>query len=98
MWFFSVFLFFKHKTAYEVRISDWSSDVCSSDLRGRRGDARMVQYAMGVDIFRRVPERRLARRRAAEQNGEFGIEADEAFEYARRALHRLPGGDRKSVV
>src|SRR3546814_5006498 len=28
---FSVF-FFKQKTAYEVRISDWSSDVCSSDL------------------------------------------------------------------
>src|SRR3546814_9986498 len=28
-----VFLFFKQKTAYEVRISDWSSDVCSSDLR-----------------------------------------------------------------
>src|SRR3546814_9064460 len=26
------FLFFKHKTAYEWRISDWSSDVCSSDL------------------------------------------------------------------
>src|SRR3546814_2501339 len=27
------FLFFKQKTAYEMRISDWSSDVCSSDLR-----------------------------------------------------------------
>src|SRR3546814_7530464 len=27
-----VFFFFKHKTAYEMRISDWSSDVCSSDL------------------------------------------------------------------
>src|SRR3546814_20247242 len=26
--------FFKQKTAYELRISDWSSDVCSSDLRG----------------------------------------------------------------
>src|SRR3546814_14526944 len=26
------FFFFKQKTAYEVRISDWSSDVCSSDL------------------------------------------------------------------
>src|SRR3546814_2946301 len=26
------FLFFKQKTAYELRISDWSSDVCSSDL------------------------------------------------------------------
>src|SRR3546814_4223772 len=28
----SRFLFFKQKTAYEMRISDWSSDVCSSDL------------------------------------------------------------------
>src|SRR3546814_18539906 len=30
--FVCVFLFFKQKTAYEMRISDWSSDVCSSDL------------------------------------------------------------------
>src|SRR3546814_12345877 len=30
-----VSLFFKQKTAYEMRISDWSSDVCSSDLNGR---------------------------------------------------------------
>src|SRR3546814_9923744 len=29
---FIFFFFFKQKTAYEVRISDWSSDVCSSDL------------------------------------------------------------------
>src|SRR3546814_15749828 len=29
------FFFFKQKTAYEMRISDWSSDVCSSDLQGR---------------------------------------------------------------
>src|SRR3546814_4144576 len=28
-----LFFFFKQKTAYELRISDWSSDVCSSDLR-----------------------------------------------------------------
>src|SRR3546814_9516536 len=28
--------FFKQKTAYEMRISDWSSDVCSSDLTARR--------------------------------------------------------------
>src|SRR3546814_7728795 len=28
----SVLFFFKQKTAYEMRISDWSSDVCSSDL------------------------------------------------------------------
>src|SRR3546814_9635558 len=32
----SVFFFFKQKTAYEMRISDWSSDVCSSDLRCQR--------------------------------------------------------------
>src|SRR3546814_5449598 len=38
---FIFFFFFKQKTAYEMRISDWSSDVCSSDLcpeRGRRRD------------------------------------------------------------
>src|SRR3546814_7049117 len=36
------FFFFKQKTAYEMRISDWSSDVCSSDLRPprQRGDDR----------------------------------------------------------
>src|SRR3546814_5907790 len=33
---FGVF-FFKQKTAYEMRISDWSSDVCSSDLRSAAG-------------------------------------------------------------
>src|SRR3546814_2126406 len=38
--FFYVF-FFKQKTAYEMRISDWSSDVCSSDLpHGGRGSRR----------------------------------------------------------
>src|SRR3546814_16778487 len=31
------FFFFKQKTAYEMRISDWSSDVCSSDLPGIEG-------------------------------------------------------------
>src|SRR3546814_1762065 len=33
MFCFYLFFFFKQKTAYEMRISDWSSDVCSSDLR-----------------------------------------------------------------
>src|SRR3546814_1744421 len=32
VWCFYFFFFFKQKTAYEMRISDWSSDVCSSDL------------------------------------------------------------------
>src|SRR3546814_5741518 len=34
------FFFFKQKTAYEMRISDWSSDVCSSDLVPRRANRR----------------------------------------------------------
>src|SRR3546814_5028681 len=33
--FITCFFFFKQKTAYEMRISDWSSDVCSSDLSRR---------------------------------------------------------------
>src|SRR3546814_7808629 len=37
-----VFFFFKQKTAYEMRISDWSSDVCSSDLRYSM--AALVRY------------------------------------------------------
>src|SRR3546814_13699706 len=38
------FVFFKQKTAYEMRISDWSSDVCSSDL-SRRTLAAVVHPA-----------------------------------------------------
>src|SRR3546814_9093614 len=34
--------FFKQKTAYEMRISDWSSDVCSSDLEGKKTDSRLL--------------------------------------------------------
>src|SRR3546814_8283474 len=33
---YMLFFFFKQKTAYEMRISDWSSDVCSSDLAMKR--------------------------------------------------------------
>src|SRR3546814_20643603 len=40
-----LFFFFKQKTAYELRISDWSSDVCSSDLS--RGDGRRDRAANG---------------------------------------------------
>src|SRR3546814_2859587 len=42
--FFFCFFFFKQKPAYEMRISDWSSDVCSSDLhtRGWNGPTRRM--------------------------------------------------------
>src|SRR3546814_15546336 len=43
-----LFFFFKQKTAYEMRISDWSSDVCSSDLQGK--DHVEVTQAIPGDI------------------------------------------------
>src|SRR3546814_3033432 len=39
--------FFKHKTAYEMRISDWSSDVCSSDLPCREIAAQQIILLVG---------------------------------------------------
>src|SRR3546814_9113797 len=47
-----VVFFFKQKTAYEMRISDWSSDVCSSDLRDCRVDMaarRLLVRVTAVD-------------------------------------------------
>src|SRR3546814_7959048 len=45
MWFF---FFFKQKTAYEMRISDWSSDVCSSDLPHDAGARRKCAREDGI--------------------------------------------------
>src|SRR3546814_7620389 len=51
---FRLYFFFKQKTAYEMRISDWSSDVCSSDLgtesiRAERDG--QLHATRSVDIF-----------------------------------------------
>src|SRR3546814_4114779 len=66
-----VFFFFKQKTAYEMRISDWSSDVCSSDLappipslldRLERQPADIVQrdgHALGRAAHREADGREL---------------------------------------
>src|SRR3546814_8631203 len=42
------FFFFKQKTAYEMRISDWSSDVCSSDLFGKV--TNLTDYGSFVEV------------------------------------------------
>src|SRR3546814_5033620 len=47
-----VFFFFKQKTAYEMRISDWSSDVCSSDLLPFPGRSAIRRR---VHALRRLP-------------------------------------------
>src|SRR3546814_10567257 len=52
MFWFLFFCFFKQKTAYEMRISDWSSDVCSSDLFdavGTKKDQVTVARACALD-------------------------------------------------
>src|SRR3546814_5710620 len=51
---FFLFFFFKQKTAYEMRISDWSSDVCSSDLAEQAkgpGDKRQILRQTIIDRF-----------------------------------------------
>src|SRR3546814_7663104 len=57
---FDVFFFVKQKTAYEMRISDWSSDVCSSDLEAGEADGNAAQYddpeqdlLAGIEFLRR---------------------------------------------
>src|SRR3546814_8825675 len=49
----SLFFFFKQKTAYEMRISDWSSDVCSSDLPRQPYMARITVD----DCLKQIPNR-----------------------------------------
>src|SRR3546814_13702331 len=66
-------LFFKQKTAYEMRISDWSSDVCSSDLvdvlhpgkaergKGMAGDVRSLELVARLGEHARDVQRDIAR-------------------------------------
>src|SRR3546814_3579572 len=48
------FFFFKQKTAYEMRISDWSSDVCSSDLIDKGAVVPALQ--LGHRVAQRIQE------------------------------------------
>src|SRR3546814_9819848 len=91
-----MFFFFKQKTAYEMRISDWSSDVCSSDLLRWFGRERRISPGSG----------RPGQRRSA-----VGQPAPAVLAVAAAVCHRLDGRkplragadgavrrDRKSVV
>src|SRR3546814_9121372 len=53
--------FFKQKTAYEMRISDWSSDVCSSDLHAASHSPSSLPTAFGTATHHRVSATRTAR-------------------------------------
>src|SRR3546814_13392023 len=79
---------FKQKTAYEMRISDWSSDVCSSDLsclprrRRSRGDPRPRPGR------RRAPSRRCAAGRSPPRADALARHADDRLGARRAQLKR----------
>src|SRR3546814_16589858 len=50
-----VFFFFKQKTAYDMRISDWSSDVCSSDLASSFGPEYIIPSPFDPRLMAIVP-------------------------------------------
>src|SRR3546814_973854 len=81
------FFFFKQKTAYEMRISDWSSDVCSSDLRSDRRAADNVQQV-----------RRWFPRRGGPRRAENAIPASPHRAEMCRAPARHRSGARKGAV
>src|SRR3546814_3367924 len=67
------FCFFKQKTAYEMRISDWSSDVCSSDLLAQRlfdiGGVHLIGFLVA---FQQPARTDCVAERAIEGRGIFG--------------------------
>src|SRR3546814_18553484 len=84
------FFLCKQKTAYEMRISDWSSDVCSSDLelrhRGRRGRAaEAITALVDRDVARDRPARSLPNEAQRPGDGRADIVAI--------AQHGAVGGD-----
>src|SRR3546814_14243928 len=97
------FFFFKQKTAYEMRISDWSSDVCSSDLlEARWADSAattLVTDAAGIVVMSSDPRWRFRSLRPIAAETQRRLRATRSYGEAR--LQPLPirrtGGDRKSV-
>src|SRR3546814_5650485 len=72
-----LFFFFKQKTAYEMRISDWSSDVCSSDLLG---------------VARDLPRRRLLLLDGAGDGGGDLVDLADGLGDGADGAHRVAGG------
>src|SRR3546814_6303485 len=73
------FFFFKQKTAYEMRISDWSSDVCSSDLFANQDHVGILAQGGTQHI--------------AEGQADAGVDVD-LVDPLHAVLDRVFGGDR----
>src|SRR3546814_10463926 len=81
--FLFVFFFFKQKTAYEMRISDWSSDVCSSDL----GQDVELHPGLARDLAQRRRQRGVtAEAQTQDASGHFGERRQFAGGFLRKCL------------
>src|SRR3546814_8902611 len=90
------FFFFKQKTAYELRISDWSSDVCSSDLRGVKVLSLDLDEVDGLAAKVRRKDRDAARVIVIKRST---WSERKRFNLAHELGHMvIAPGDRKSVV
>src|SRR3546814_6365412 len=87
-----LFFFFKQKTAYEMRISDWSSDVCSSDLPPRpqalrehaAGRRELVRHPDPGVALHRLPARQPAGRKPQPRQPRGIAQPQHADQLARR--------------
>src|SRR3546814_9007848 len=77
-----LFFFFKQKTAYEMRISDWSSDVCSSDLPARLE----IENRFGIEFADRAAVRAL---HVVGEDFEFGLGVGGRAAVEQHRLHVL---------
>src|SRR3546814_10326471 len=94
-----LFFFFKQKTAYEMRISDWSSDVCSSDLERQHPEHPVVgrDCQIGSDTLRPQPQIGMAQHHPLGPPGRTaGIE--DGGKIAGLGERRRQPRERKSVV
>src|SRR3546814_10561844 len=91
---FVIFFFFKQKTAYELRISDWSSDVCSSDL----GLTLLNDWsARDLQRWESVPLGPFTAKSFATQIGPWVIPIEALLPYGHKTETQATA-DRKSVV
>src|SRR3546814_17178930 len=89
--YYIMFFFFKQKTAYEIRISDWSSDVCSSDLERLEGVATGACSEVEEQIALAHPE-------LIEANGEHQRACSRRMRYCSPVLAAVCFHDQRSML
>src|SRR3546814_7676056 len=100
------FFFFKQKTAYEMRISDWSSDVCSSDLLPVRRRVARPRFDTNVELHFRNGREQIALNingQGLERGNIKGVKplgtcSDQVRQYRQKTRQRLAcarGGDKQ---